>query len=104
MIEITQIEPKEIIKGCKGRFIHAERFTVGFWEIEVGAVIPLHSHKHEQTTQVTEGEFEMTINGITNLYKAGSIVVIPSNVVHGGKAITNCTITDVFCPVREDYK
>ena len=102
--EITSIESKEIIKGFKGRFVHAEKFTIAFWEIEEGAILPEHAHIHEQTTQVIEGELEMTINGKTFILQPGAIVVIPSNVKHSGKALTPCKVTDVFCPVREDYQ
>jgi len=103
-MNISDIEPKEIIKGFKGRFVHMENFTIGFWEAEAGAELPMHSHVHEQSTQVIEGQFEMTCNGETKIYKPGMIVTIPSNVEHGGRAITNCKLTDVFSPVREDYK
>jgi len=101
---ISEIEQKEVFKGFKGRFIHMERFTLGFWEIESGSEIPIHSHVHEQTTEVIEGQFEMTCNGITKIYEPGMIVTIPSNVLHGGRALTHCKLSDVFCPVREDYK
>lgn len=103
-MNIADIEPKEIIKGYKGRFVHMESFTLGFWEVEAGAEIPMHSHVHEQTTQVTEGKFEMTIDGVTKIYEPGMVVKIPSFAQHGGKALTPCKITDVFCPVREEYK
>ncbi len=103
-MNIADIKQKEIIQGFKGRFLHTEGFTIGFWEVESGAELPEHLHIHEQTTQVTEGEFEMTINGTTKIYKPGMILAIPSNTTHSGKAITNCKITDIFCPVREDYK
>jgi len=46
----------------------------------------------------------MTCNGITKRYGPGEILTIPSNVEHSGKAITKCKLTDIFCPVREDYK
>lgn len=49
-VVISKIEPKEIIKGFKGKFIHNENTTLAFWEVEKGASIPLHSHIHEQTT------------------------------------------------------
>lgn len=103
-MELKNIEQKEIIKGFKGRFVHMKTFTLGFWEVEKGAEIPIHSHPHEQTTQVIEGEFEMTVNNSTKVYTPGMIVTIPSHVEHGGKALTNCKLSDVFCPVREDYK
>ena len=101
--DISNIEPKEIVKGYHGRFIHMEKFTFAYWEVEAGAEIPLHSHVHEQLMQVIEGEFELTINGKTKIYKAGMGVKIPSYIEHGGKAITNCKLTDIFSPVREDY-
>lgn len=103
-MNISNIEQKEVFQGFKGRFIHMESFTIGYWEIEAGSEIPLHSHIHEQTTEVTQGQFEMTCDGITKIYHAGMIIKIPSNILHGGKALTKCKLTDVFCPVREDYK
>jgi quercetin dioxygenase-like cupin family protein len=103
-MRISDIESKEVVKGYHGRFIHMQSFTLGFWEVEAGASIPMHSHEHEQTTQVIEGEFEMTVGDETKVYKPGMLVKIPSNVLHGGQAITNCKLSDVFCPVREDYK
>lgn len=101
---ISSIESKEVITGFKGRFIHTQQFTMAFWEVEKGAVLPEHSHVHEQTTMVTEGTFEMVIDGQKQLCTPGLIASIPSNVVHSGVALTDCKITDVFCPVREDYK
>ena len=59
---------------------------------------------HEQISNVLEGEFEMTLDGITQLLKPGTVAVIPSMTVHSGKAVTDCYILDIFNPVREDYK
>ncbi|WP_299521219.1 cupin domain-containing protein [Winogradskyella sp.] len=101
---ILDIEPKEIVKGYKARFLHTESLTIAFWEVEVGAELPMHNHIHEQVSQILEGEFEMTIDGITKVHKPGSVLVIPSNIPHSGKAITACKILDIFSPVREDYK
>ena len=101
---ISDIEPKEIVKGYKGRFLHTETMTIVYWDVEAGAELPMHHHIHEQVSQILEGEFEMTIGGITKVHKPGSMLVIPSNVEHSGKAITPCKILDIFNPVREDYK
>lgn len=102
--DIQQINPKEIIKGFKARFVHSENMTIAYWEAEEGAELPLHAHIHEQIAMVTKGSFQMTIGGETHIYKSGEIAVIPSNIEHSGKALTYCEITDVFSPVREDYK
>lgn len=102
--DISNIEPIEVINGFKGRFFHTNSFTIAFWEIEQGAILPVHSHVHEQSTQVIEGKLEMLIDGVTTVLEPGMIANIPSNVIHSGKALTNCKVTDVFSPTREDYK
>ena len=87
---------KELIPGFHGSFVHGEGFTAAYWHIEAGAVLPEHHHVHEQLTQVTEGEFELTVGGETILCKPGSVVLIASNVPHSGKALTACKITDII--------
>ena len=102
--EINQIEQKEIIKGYQARFIHTEKMTMAFWEVEAGAAMPIHQHMHEQTSQILEGEFELTVAGETRVLVPGFVAVILSNVPHGGVAVTDCKLLDIFSPVREDYK
>lgn len=104
MIQIHNIPPVEIKPGMKARFIHTEHTTLAYWEVEEGAILPMHSHFHEQVTTVTEGQFELTIGNDTQIYGPGFVAVIPPNVVHGGRALTACKIFDIFSPVREDYK
>ena len=104
MIDISTLKQHEIIKGYKAKFIHTENNTLAFWEIEKGAVMPVHAHIHEQSTLVMEGEFKLTIGEKSEIYKDGLVVVIPPNVAHGGVALTDCKLFDIFSPVREDYK
>ena len=103
-IIISDLKQKEVIEGYTARFVHSEHMTMVFWEVEAGAAIPTHSHPHEQLSQIIEGKFEMLIDGKTIILEPGSVLVIPSNIEHGGKALTACKITDTFTPVREDYK
>ncbi len=103
-IQLSDIEEKEIVPGFHATFVHAENMTIAYWRIEAGAALPEHSHPHEQVSSITEGQFEMTVDGETRQVEAGTVAVIPPNVKHAGRAITDCRITDVFHPVREDYK
>jgi quercetin dioxygenase-like cupin family protein len=103
-IDISKIPLREVLPGFNARFIHSAQTTTVFWEVKKGAELPTHSHIHEQISMVTEGEFQMTINNVTKIYKSGMLVIIPSNVTHSGIAITACKLTDIFSPVREDYK
>jgi len=102
--EISKIEQKEVMKGFKGRFFHTNSSTIAFWEIEENAILPEHSHIHEQTTQIIEGKLEMTVGSKTMILEPGMIVQIASNVKHSGKALTTCKLTDTFCPAREDFE
>ncbi|NER13663.1 cupin domain-containing protein [Leptobacterium flavescens] len=101
---IEDIEAKELLPGFSGRFVHGENSTLAFWDIKEGAALPAHSHHHEQTSQVLEGRFELTVNGESRIYEPGTVVVIPSHAEHSGRALTDCKILDTFCPAREEYK
>jgi len=101
---IKSLPAREIIPGFHGRFIHLEKMTYSYWEIEAGSILPLHAHPHEQISKVLEGQLELTIASKTEIMKAGMLAVIPSNVPHTGKALSDCVVMDVFSPVREDYK
>jgi len=103
-VNIKDITPKEILPGFIARFIHTDSNTIGFVEIEAGSELPEHAHIHTQITQVTEGRLSLTIEHKTEIYEAGMIAIIPSNISHSAKALTACKVTDVFSPVREDYK
>jgi quercetin dioxygenase-like cupin family protein len=98
------IEPREILGGFWARSIHTPGNTINFITVKAGNAFPLHSHMHHQCAFVLEGEFEMTINGETQILKPGKFVVIPSNIPHSGRAITDCRLLDIFNPVREDYR
>jgi len=103
-IELEEIEQREMFPGCKVRFVHSESMTFSYWTVEAGAVLPRHSHPHEQVANMIEGRFEMTIDGETRVLGPGAVAVIPPNAVHSGKAIKPCRVIDVFYPIREDYR
>ncbi len=94
----------EIIPGFHGRFVHSEHVTLASWQIDAGAVLPEHAHRHEQITTVLEGAFAFTLDGETRALNAGAVVVIPANVKHAARALTACRVMDAFYPVREDYR
>ena len=104
MIKISELPQKEILKGFHAQFIHTDQLTMGYWDVEEGAVLPMHAHCHEQITTVFEGKFELTIGEETKVYEKGLVAVIPPNVIHGGRALTACKLFDIFSPVREDYR
>ncbi len=103
-IKLSEVPTKEIFLGYQGKLIHTEQMSIAFWDVEQGATVPEHSHMNEQVMEVLEGEFELTVDGVTKVYKPGTLVVIPSYAKHGGKALTSCKLMDIFSPAREEYK
>ncbi len=103
-INLSAVEEQEIFPGFRGKMIHTDNMTVAYWDIDAGCDLPEHSHFHEQVVNVLSGQLEMVIGGDNVVLGEGEVYVIPSNVVHSGKAITNCKVIDIFQPVRKDYQ
>ncbi|REJ81056.1 MAG: cupin domain-containing protein [Acidobacteria bacterium] len=103
-VDLAQLEEREVMPGFRGRFVHTDRTTLAFWEIDEGAELPEHRHPHEQTAHVLEGSFELVVSGEPHRLGAGSVLPIPSQAPHSGRAITACRILDVFSPPRDDYR
>jgi len=104
VISLDTIQPKTIVEGYDARFIHTQSMTLSYIDVKAGALLPAHTHPHEQVSHILEGEFQLTLDGVPVNFGPGTVVVIPSNQVHSGLAITDCKILDVFNPVREDYR
>lgn len=101
-IDLRDKAEKEVIPGFKAKFVHSANMTFAYWNIKSGSPMPNHSHMHEQVANVIEGQFELTVNGISHVMEPGTVMIIPSNAPHSGKALTDCIIIDVFYPIRED--
>ncbi len=102
--KFSDIPTKAIAPGYACKIIHTENNSINFIEVKAGSVTPIHQHPHHQCAFVIEGQFELTVNGVPQVLDANTFAVIPPNVWHGGKAITDCKLIDVFNPVREDFK
>ena len=73
-------------------------------EMEEGAVIPLHSHPHEQAGILLEGQMDLTIGEETRRCQPGTSYIIPGNTPHRAVAIGGpAQVLDIFSPIREDY-
>lgn len=102
-ISWNDIEPQEVAPGFRARFIHSATMTLTLWDVDAGSPLPEHHHPQEQVTQILEGEFELTVDGTCHHLKSGDVLVVPSNAVHSGKALTDCRILDSFFPRRDHY-
>lgn len=103
-MRLKELDWREPFPGYRAYFVHSETMTFAHWTIAPGALIPGHSHPHEQVSNVIDGQFELTIEGVTKILGPDDVAIIPPNASHSGKALTKCRIIDVFYPIREDYR
>ncbi|MFL5742282.1 MAG: cupin domain-containing protein [Flavisolibacter sp.] len=103
-VNIKDLPSRQVVPGYEGRSIHTGTMTFMYWKVEEGALMPMHHHLHEQVAHVLKGRFELNVGGETKILEPGMVAVIPPHLPHGGKAITDCELLDVFFPEREDYK
>jgi quercetin dioxygenase-like cupin family protein len=105
VISVDKVEPVEMLPGIYRRTLsYGDKAMMTHFTLEQGAVVPAHSHPHDQLSFVIEGEVEFTVTGEKVTLRPGDSLLSPGNVEHGAKAIRRTIIVDVFAPPREDYK
>jgi quercetin dioxygenase-like cupin family protein len=104
LIDFSSVAPRQIAPGYVGRYVHSDEITQGRVDIEAGAVIPDHSHLHEQWTLLLSGSFELTVSGVTHALQPGQMLYIAPHERHSARALTACVVLDVFHPPRDDYR
>jgi quercetin dioxygenase-like cupin family protein len=86
---------------------HSDKSMLVKHVMEADSVFPWHSHPHEQTVYILEGELivEAKENGTVRSWKAfgGDSWVIPGDVPHQVTALKRSVALDYFVPFREDY-
>jgi quercetin dioxygenase-like cupin family protein len=101
MVEIGEWEAAE--PGVRRRILQAQG-SLMMMEVQFAADAAGYEHKHvhEQISYCVKGRFEYSLNGRAHLLSEGESIYVPSNVLHGAKALEAGTLIDVFTPVRED--
>jgi quercetin dioxygenase-like cupin family protein len=105
VIGVADCVPLDPFPGVRMSTTEAKRMTLSVVDLEPHAVIPEHSHPHEQIGYCVEGEFDFIIGGKTYHIVPGHIWRIPGGVLH--KVIAGdrrARAIDVFYPVREDMR
>jgi quercetin dioxygenase-like cupin family protein len=102
---IKDREFKNLMDGVNARTFWGENMLLAVVDLDAHAIIPNHSHPHEQGGMVISGEVEFYIEGEHRLLHQGDIYVIPSGADHKVVVGANpAQVLDIFSPVREEYK
>ncbi|MCQ4332003.1 cupin domain-containing protein [Natronomonas sp. F2-12] len=102
------VTDQETIEVVDGGFLTqlsvGEETSAQAFEAEPGAVIPEHSHPHEQTGIVLEGTLTFLVDGEEIEIGPEESFVIPGGMPHGmeNRSETRVFGIDVFSPARPD--
>ncbi len=99
---------ENVKKGLQRKIIHTDNlmtvlldFTDGPWD----QPDPFHSHPHEQTSYIAEGEIIFFCEGEEKKYlKAGDMFSVRGGVNHCIQLLSNrARLIDNFTPLRKDF-
>ena len=93
----------ERLPGWRGRYFHSQNMTFAHYDFARGSSIHEHSHPEEEVYEVIEGELEVTIDGVAQIARAGIVAIVPANVRHSVKAVSDGRAIIVDYPARHDF-
>ena len=108
VLYLDQTEGETFREGCERRIIRTEKLMTAVIDFRNGPwaeADPLHSHPHEQTTYVADGELLFLSEGEEpRRLKTGDVFAVPGGQPHAIRLLSKtCRLIDTFTPVREDF-
>src|SRR3984893_10518858 len=102
-VDVNSLDVIERLPGWCGRYFHSPSMTFAHYDFKRGSSIHEHFHPQEEVYEVIEGELELTIDGVAQIARAGLVAIVPSNLPHRVKALTDGRAIIVDCPLRRDF-
>jgi quercetin dioxygenase-like cupin family protein len=101
-LRLFEQQAVSLFPGISFQGFAGENLMVSRLILTEGAIATLHAHPHEQLTIVLRGTLDFTLGEEHQVLIAGDVVAIPSQTPHGGVALQETELIEVFTPVRED--
>lgn len=102
-VDTSSLRVIERLPGWYGRYFHSPSMTFAHYDFLRGSSIHEHFHSQEEVYEVVEGELEITIDGVTGVARPGMVAIVPSDVPHSVKALTDGRAIIVDYPVRGEF-
>ena len=94
----------EILEGIRIKTINfGDKMLMAEFLLKKNALLPKHSHPHEQSGYLVKGCIRLFINNTSKLLKPGDSWCIAENIEHHAEIMEDSVAIEVFSPVREDY-
>jgi quercetin dioxygenase-like cupin family protein len=84
--KVNHIKGGPDYSSVEGGCVEGDRMIVALMRMPAGTGAEPHSHPNEQWIYILEGVFKAHIGGKDVEAGPGSVVYIPANTIHGGKA------------------
>jgi quercetin dioxygenase-like cupin family protein len=81
----------------EGAVVEGDRMIVALMRMPAGTGAEPHSHPNEQWIYILEGTFHAKIGGNEVEAKPGSVIYVPSNAVHSGRAGSDGDVVFFTC-------
>jgi quercetin dioxygenase-like cupin family protein len=95
---------RQAVDGIQQKtLVHGDKTLMVEFRLQKGALLPLHSHPHEQTGYLVNGQIKLTIGSEIHDVKPGDSWCIPGDMPHSAEIIKDSIAVEVFSPVREEY-
>lgn len=104
-VEWDERPVRDLFPGVRTQVVAGEKLMLSRVRIDPQAVVPEHSHPHEQFGVVLSGSATFTVGGQARLLRQGDYYAIPGGVAHlvvAGSEGALCL--DIFSPPREEYR
>jgi quercetin dioxygenase-like cupin family protein len=102
-VDTSSLKVIERLPGWHGRYFNSPSMTFAHYDFKRGSSIHQHFHAQEEVYEVIEGELEVTIDGMAQVARAGLVAIVPSNVPHSVKALTDGQVIIVDHPLRQGF-
>ena len=104
VVDLESVNELKLAEGIFARIVTSDSMTITHVRLAANSSLPEHIHVHEQVVNVIDGELELIVEGVPHRLKRGKVFMLPSNIPHAARAISDCYVIDVFHPVREDFR
>jgi quercetin dioxygenase-like cupin family protein len=99
------IAPKVLAPGVTAKIASGEKMMFSLVTLAPDAVVPTHSHPHEQMGMMVAGTMEFTIESETRVLSGNEMYFVPGGVPHAAKGGPGGAVAlDAFSPPREEYR
>jgi quercetin dioxygenase-like cupin family protein len=102
-VDTSKLKVTERLPGWHGRYFHSTNMTFAHYDFVRGSSIHEHFHPEEEVYEVVEGELEVTIDGVSQIARAGTVAIVPANARHSVKARTDGRVIIVDYPMRHGF-